>query len=267
MDLKEIDGLDAIINAWTKAKNPVVFTGAGMSTESGLPDFRSAQGLWKTRPENLATLTALKNNPNDFYYFYQWRIARLWDVSPNAGHLSLASMQQLGLINKLITQNVDGLHQRAGSTNVIELHGSLRTVSCMGCKSEFKSTIMLPARETWEEEYITGVYQYGSECFCPQCKGILRPDVVLFGEQLPRENWDDAVAASKDADFFVALGSSLTVSPANFCPQLALESGAKLLIINNEPTPLDDKATWVVNESIGDVLSVIATRMKRDKNI
>ena len=259
--MPNINGIVEIIDAWSKAKKVVVFTGAGMSTESGLPDFRSEQGLWKNRPEILATITALSTQPDEFYFFYQWRIAKLWGVDPNIGHSILASMQRQGLINALITQNVDGLHQRAGSADVLELHGSLRTVSCMGCGSNFESTILIPKDEAWEEKYKAGVFHFGEECQCPKCKGYLRPNVVLFGEQLPQSEWKAAADASRNADLFVVLGSSLTVSPANICPQLALEHGAKLLIVNHEATPLDDQATWLIREDIVDVLKSIASSL------
>ncbi|EAX48799.1 Silent information regulator protein Sir2 [Thermosinus carboxydivorans Nor1] len=249
--------LREIAAAWRSANNIVVFTGAGMSTESGLPDFRSKQGLWKDRPETLATLAALKAKPDEFYFFYQWRIARLWEVQPNPGHLALAELAQAGFVTKLVTQNVDGLHQRAGSQGVAELHGTLRTVSCIKCGSQYDSRQMLPHNDTWEEDYKAGRYRHGSECYCPRCQGQLRPDVVLFGESLPDTAWNEAVRWSRKADFFVVIGSSLVVSPANYLPQLAVEQGAKLLIINSDSTPLDDAAAWVIREKAGEVLTGI----------
>lgn len=247
-----------IAAAWKQVKTPVVFTGAGMSTESGFPDFRSAkQGLWKTRPESLATMTALETQPNDFYFFYQWRIAKLWDVTPNPGHVVLAALEKRGHVHHIITQNVDGLHQRAGSKKVIELHGSLRTVRCVKCSAQLDSRQLLPSGDTWETDYAAGKYQAGTECVCPKCGGFLRPEVVLFGESLPSAAWEEAAEFSRTADFFVVLGSSLAVSPANLCPQVAVNQGAKLLIVNQEPTPLDDKATWVIRDSIGRFLCEI----------
>lgn len=243
-----------IVDAWKKAKTPVVFTGAGMSTESGLPDFRSQQGLWKTRPESLATMDALETRPNDFYFFYQWRIAALQKVIPNAGHLTLAALERAGTLQQIITQNVDGLHQRAGSKKVIELHGSLRTVRCRVCKTVSDSRNMLPNGDGWESDYAAGRYLYGEECKCSKCGGLLRPEVVMFGESLPETAWKEAEAISKKADLFVVLGSSLAVSPANYCPQMALAGGAQLLIVNQEPTDLDGQATWVIRDSIGKVL-------------
>ena len=133
-----------IAAAWSEAKFPVVFTGAGMSTESGLPDFRSAKGLWKQRPESLATLEAQQQIPDGFCFFYQWRIDELGKVESNAGHKILAQFEQNGKLQAVITQNVDGLHQRAGSKNVTELHGTLRTVSCLQCGASFPSAVLVP---------------------------------------------------------------------------------------------------------------------------
>ena len=247
--------VEDISTAWQQARRVVVFTGAGMSTESGLPDFRSARGLWKQRPESLATLEALYGQPDEFYFFYQWRIAKLWSVAPNDGHLALAALAQAGYLHQLITQNVDGLHQRAGSSAVLELHGTLRTVRCLACHAEYDSRQLLPAAPGWEQDYRQGRYKPGPECCCPSCQGKLRPDVVLFGEQLPEHAWQAAVRASHEADLFVVIGSALAVSPANYCPQVALNQGAQLLIINEEATPFDEVATWVVREKSGRVLS------------
>lgn len=260
-DKRSITNIDAIVDTWGKSKRVVIFTGAGMSTESGLPDFRSASGLWKSRPESLASLNALKNQPDEFYFFYQWRIARLWEATPNLGHSALKSLQTTGFIHRVITQNVDGFHQRAGSDNVTELHGSLRTVSCTRCNAQFDSKRLIPVDPNWENNYNEGKYNYGKECYCEHCKGLLRPDVILFGEQLPEQAWIDAVKWSKAADLIVVLGSSLTVSPANLCPQWAIENGAKLLIINNEATALDTKATWVIRGGIGSAVQAIKERL------
>lgn len=260
MNQDRIDKLAEIAEAWAKAKNVVVFTGAGMSTESGLPDFRSAQGLWKVRPESLATIDALKRQPDEFYFFYQWRIAKLWQVGPNQGHHVLAALESTGNM-AVITQNVDGLHQRANSENVIELHGSLRTIRCLKCCMVYDSRKLLPLNPDWEENYRQGNYHFGDECRCLKCGGLLRPDVVLFGENLPDHAWEKAVKYSRNADFYVVLGSSLVVSPANYLPQLALENGAKLLIINQESTPLDRSADWIINNGIGSVLSLIKDKI------
>ena len=247
-----------IASAWQTAATTVIFTGAGMSTESGLPDFRSKQGLWKQRPESLATMAALEQTPDEFYFFYQWRIKQLWSVEPNAGHLALAQLGMAGRVSHVITQNVDGLHHRAGSGRVSELHGSLKTVSCLKCQSRFDSRQLLPKVEGWEERYQNGSYHHGAECRCPACGGLLRPDVVLFGESLPDEAWKTSQEWSRKADLFVVIGSSLVVSPANYLPQMAVEAGAKLLIINQESTPLDHLATWTIRVKAAEILPVIA---------
>jgi len=245
--------MEELAAAWLEAEIPVVFTGAGMSTESGLPDFRSAQGLWRQRPESIATLAAMRTQPEEFYSFYQWRIARLWEVAPNPGHRVLSQLEQLGRLRKIITQNIDGLHQRAGSQQVTELHGSLRQVSCTQCGADYDSRQMLPRQPDWEAELQAGRHQPGEECKCPKCEGWLRPAVVLFGENLPADAWSDALTWSVRSDLFIVLGSSLVVSPANTCPELAADS-ARLAIINLEPTPLDDLATWIIRDRVAETL-------------
>ncbi len=252
--------LDEVAAAWRNANYPVVFTGAGMNTESGLPDFRSAKGLWKQRPENLATMAALSREPDEFYFFYQWRVARLWEASPNAGHEALAALAAAGFVKRLITQNVDGLHQRAGS-EAVELHGTLRTVSCLRCGAEYDSRALLPAAPGWEEDYRAGRYRPGGECSCTVCGGGLRPDVVLFGESLPEAAWEEAANASRAADFYVVVGSSLAVGPANLCPEFALASGARLVIINQEATHLDSRAEWVFRDKAAGVLAALRERI------
>jgi NAD-dependent deacetylase len=254
--------IQEIASAWSAAKTVVAFTGAGMSTESGLPDFRSAQGLWKQRPEFLATMTAMRQMPDEFYFFYQWRIQRLWSVKPNPGHLALAELEEAGLVQHVITQNVDGLHHRAGSLNVSELHGTLKSVSCLNCQTHYDSRQILPQRGDWEAEYQNGGYRHGAECACPRCGGNLRPDVVLFGESLPEDAWDVSQQWSRKADLFVVIGSSLAVSPANYLPQIAVEAGAKLLIINQESTPLDHFATWCLRTKAAATLPSIAARVR-----
>lgn len=253
--IKEIAGY------WSNAKHTVVFSGAGMSTDSGLPDFRSAQGLWKMRPESLATMQALRTMPDEAYYFYQWRIEKLWDIQPNLGHELIAKLQAAGKVQSVLTQNVDGLHQRAGATAVTELHGTLSTVSCIKCKAVYDSRQLLPKEPLPPSSFPEHGYRHGAECYCPKCQGMLRPDVVLFGEQLPTVAWEQSIMESQRADFFVTLGSSLVVSPANYCPEAAVRNGAKLLIVNNDPTHLDDIATWVIRKNISATLSKIYSAM------
>lgn len=249
--------IEEIKDVFAKSKVAVVFTGAGMSTSAGLPDFRSAKGLWKGRPESLASIEAMKHQPDEFYFFYQWRISKLWEVAPSNGHKILADLEKKGCVKKIITQNVDGLHQQAGSKEVIELHGTLRTVKCTKCKTLYDSRNIVPHNLTWEQDYAKGKYRAGNECICPKCRGPLRPNVVLFGEPLPETSLDNAFRWSQKADFFMVLGSSLQVAPANLCPQLGATNGAKLLIVNNETTPFDNVADWVINTNIDEFLQEI----------
>ncbi|WP_027409703.1 NAD-dependent deacylase [Anoxybacteroides tepidamans] len=229
------------LSEWLRAsKRTVVLTGAGMSTESGLPDFRSAKtGLWQHKnPERLASTHALQYHRDDFIAFYQYRIRTLRECEPHTGHHILARWEERGLIDSVITQNVDGFHQQAGSRHVIELHGSLRTVRCARCDQSYES-----------DAYLTDTF------YC-SCGGFLRPSVVLFGEALPADAVEQAWRAAQQAELFIVLGSSLQVSPANQLPLIAKRNGAKLIIVNMEPTELDEWADLVIqNRKIGDVLA------------
>lgn len=224
----------------------VVLTGAGMSTASGLPDFRGKEGLWKSKdPRLLASVSAMGNNRCEFAEFYRHRIRMLEGVEPNAGHRLLAEWEDRGLLKGIITQNVDGLHQAAGSKNVQELHGNLRRVRCSSCRASFESGVFLERTD------------------CPDCGGMLRPGVVLFGECLPDRPMEESGSLSESAGCFLVLGSSLEVSPANGYPMIAKSSGAKLFIINMTPTHLDALADVVVHGDIVETLGEIEGIMTR----
>ncbi len=226
-------------NLLSESRYTVVFTGAGMSTESGLPDFRSSKGLWKQKdPSQLASTDALNHNVNEFIEFYRERVLGINEFKPHKGHFILADWEKRGIIKSIITQNVDGFHQLAGSVRVAELHGTLRNLHCQTCGKEYRS-----------EEYINEEY------YC-DCGGVLRPSVVLFGESLPSEAFDFAIRESEKADLFIVLGSSLTVTPANQFPLIAKDHGAKLVIVNRDQTQFDRYADLVVNDKkIGELLN------------
>lgn len=222
-----------------KANYTVLLTGAGMSTESGLPDFRSSNdGLWKKKdPMKLASTEALNNNVHEFFDFYRHRVLGLKECGPHEGHEILAEWEAQGLLQTIITQNIDGFHQQAGSKRVEEIHGTLQQVHCQTCGVSSDS-----------EKYLTDEYACS-------CGGVLRPSVVLFGEMLPEDTLVRSMEESEKADLFIVLGSSLTVTPANQFPLIAKESGAQLVIINMDPTPMDMYADLVINDrKIGDVL-------------
>ena len=223
----------------------VIFSGAGLSTESGLQDFRSKDGIWAhADPTQLASIGALERNYAQFLDFYKARLYVPESVQPNIGHKLAAEWESKGYVDGIITQNVDRLHQKAGSVKVAELHGSLEPVRCHSCG------------KIWDKQYFLD----GKSCVCG---GKLRPSVVLFGEMLPDGPLALADEWSSDCETFIVLGSSLVVSPANYFPRQAKNHGANLIIINRDGTPLDHIADLVVHESIGAYLEKVAGYMKR----
>lgn len=231
-----------------EARHTVIFSGAGLSTESGLQDFRSAdRGMWNDRnPTELASTTALHHNRDEFVRFYQWRIQEMIKAKPNAGHMILAKWEEDGLIRGIITQNVENYHEQAGSKALAKLHGDLGTLRCMECERPYSAQDYLPPVQ---------------RTVC-DCGGFIRPNVVLFGEMLPERAIRLAEVWMRQADLFIVLGSSLTVSPANQLPLQAKHNGARLVIINYDPTPLDDLADVVLHRSIGEVLGEVERQLK-----
>lgn len=227
----------------THATYTIVYTGAGMSTESGLPDFRSkSRGLWeKFNPDELANVNALMNNEKEFTDFYRYRLSEITKYKPHDGHYTLSKWEDMGLVKGIITQNVDGFHHDAGNDNVMELHGTFRNFHCHNCGKDHP-----------REAYLTG------DVHCKTCEGIVRPGIVLFGEMLPQDVFRQAEEQTMQADLFIVLGSSLSVSPANMFPMQAKENGAKLVIVNRETTPYDMFADHVIQDhTIKEVLTEV----------
>ncbi|OCA89855.1 MULTISPECIES: NAD-dependent protein deacylase [Bacillaceae] len=234
--------MSKLVTLLKESNYTVIFTGAGFSTESGLPDFRSTNnGLWKKQdPGTIASTDALNQNVKEFFEFYRQRVVGVKEHGPHKGHSILAKWEREGIIQSIITQNVDGFHQEAGSSRVAELHGTLQKVHCQTCGKEYGS-----------EMYLNESYQ------C-ECGGKLRPSVILFGEMLPEKPFMMAEAESEKADLFIVLGSSLSVTPANQFPLIAKQNGAKLVIINLEPTNFDFYADLVINDrKAGELLAEI----------
>ena len=221
------------------AARVVVLTGSGVSAESGVPTFREAQtGLWaRFDPQELATPEAFERDPGLVWDWYEWRRKLVMEARPNSGHLAIAELERLVPEFTLITQNVDGLHQRAGSGEVIELHGNILRSKC---------SVEGIAVEAYEEAE-------KPPC-CPSCGAPLRPDVVWFGEMLPFEAIEAASEAARGSDLFLSVGTSSLVYPAAALPYEALENGATLLEINPEETPLTPHADYSVRALAGDVL-------------
>ena len=224
------------------AKNIAVLTGAGMSTESGLPDFRSNEGIYNTLTTAMTFhIGMFKIYPRRFYSVIGPFYSQCVNASPNAGHLALAELERQGKHVEIATQNVDCLHQKAGSSIVHEIHGTIDTVSCRKCGKRFKAS-------DFAECFMAGKVPH-----CPKCSKVLKPDLTFFGEELPSEPMRKAKLAFLNADLVMILGTSLRVSPANTLPGFRVE-GTPMFIINHDPTPYDEYADFVSHEKIGDIL-------------
>lgn len=245
MNKKEnINKLKEIIS---NSKQLVAFTGAGLSAESGIPTYRGAGGLWsKYDPSKYADINYFMQDPSYYWNFFkEVRYPILKDAQPNAAHFALAELEKQGKLILSITQNIDGLLQIAGQENVCELHGNTRKIKCLNCDKKY------PMEE---------IYQLLDEKLppdCPGCKGLLKPDVVLFGEQLPQDELNKAYHAAQMCDTFLVVGSSLVVYPAAQVPVIAKSKGAILVIVNIDPTPLDGEADLVINMKASEVLSSV----------
>jgi NAD-dependent deacetylase len=228
-----------LISALRDSSRTVILTGSGISAESGVPTFREAQtGLWERfDPQELATPEAFARDPRLVWDWYAWRRKLVAEARPNPGHLAIAEMQHLVQSLTLVTQNVDGLHQRAGSRDVIELHGNIRRTKC-------------PVEGTTVDNYD----ESESPPLCPSCGAPLRPDVVWFGEMLPAEAIEAASEAALGADVFLSVGTSSLVYPAAGLPFEAVENGATLVEVNPETTPLTPRADYTLHGPAGDVL-------------
>ena len=240
MDVKKIDELRKIVD---ESDNIVFFGGAGVSTESGIPDFRSVDGLYnqtyKYPPETIISHSFYRSNPEEFYRFYKDKMI-FADAKPNRAHMKLAELEQQGKLKAVITQNIDGLHQMAGSKNVIELHGSVHRNYCEKC------------HKFYDLEYIVkseGVPR------CQECGGIVKPDVVLYEEALDDENMSRALDYISQADTLIIGGTSLVVYPA--AGLIRYFRGRKLVVINMSPTQSDRNADLLIADKIGDVLGSI----------
>jgi NAD-dependent deacetylase len=221
----------------------VVLTGAGMSTESGIPDFRSATGIWATvDPLEVASIDAFRRDPVRTWSFYGPRVATLLAAQPNPGHLALAALEQAGLVRAVVTQNIDMLHSRAGSENVIEVHGSVRASVCLSCGGSATLDEVLPQLDEREAP------------LCSSCGAVLKPGVVMFGELLPTHAIDRATALARTARLLLVVGSSLQVWPVAGLPEETLRAGGMIAILNNEPTPYDAAAALTVTQPAGEAL-------------
>jgi NAD-dependent deacetylase len=222
----------------------VVLTGAGISTESGIPDFRSPSGIWAHYdPLEYATIDAFLADPVKVWDFYGKRLAMLGDAQPNDGHRALAELEERGWVQSVITQNIDRLHDRAGSREVVEVHGSIGTSSCLDCGT------VVPFDE---------VVQLLPVPKCPSCERILKPDVVMFGELLPEAAMARATQLAAQAQLLLVVGSSLEVYPVAGLPSETLASGGSLAIVNRGGTQFDSRASVLIDAGAGEALRALA---------
>jgi NAD-dependent deacetylase len=225
-----------------RANQPcVVLSGAGVSTESGIPDFRSAGGIWaQYDPYEVASIEAFGRDPERVWEFYDLRLGVLAEAEPNPAHVAIAALEAKGLVEAVVTQNVDGLHTAAGSHDVIEVHGSIGRAVCLACgrhEDDVRPLLPLPR--------------------CADCGAILKPGVVMFGELLPVEAIERATALAQSAGLLLVVGTSLEVWPVAGLPEETLAHGGKLAIVNRDPTPYDARADLVVHGSAGEVLAAV----------
>ena len=241
--------INQAINILKEAKQVVALTGAGISTGSGIPDFRSPEsGLWDyVDPMEVATIDAFKRNPEAFFAWIRPLMQKIMTAQPNPAHVALAQMEAFGPLQGIITQNIDILHTKAGSQTIYEVHGHLRDATCMQCLDSFQS-----------EEILNDYLDNGHIPRCLKCAGILKPNIILFGEILPVMILNRAKRLTTACDVMIVAGSSLEVAPAGDLPMLAKYSGAKVIIVNYGETHLDYLADVVIHADVVDVLPQLA---------
>lgn len=235
------------------ARHVVALTGAGHSTPSGIPDFRSpGSGLWEqANPLVVASIFAFRLHPQAFYDWIRPLVKLMLEAKPNPAHYALAELEKMGLLRAVITQNIDGLHQRAGSQQVLELHGHMREATCIRCYK------VVPA-----QPLIDKFLADGQVPVCEDCGGVMKPNVILFGEQLPVRVLNEAIREARICDLMLVAGSSLQVAPASDLPLIAAEHGARVIIVNYQETYLDSRAEIVIHADVAEVLPRIVQQVQ-----
>jgi len=237
--------IDFAAELFRQSKHAVALTGAGISTPSGIPDFRSTgTGLWSSdEPMEVASPNTFRTLPEKFFQWFRPLASQIFNAPPNPAHISLAKLEKAGCIKSIITQNIDTLHQKAGSQAVIEMHGTMQTLTCTHCYHRVDAQL-----------YLAEFVDKGEIPHCPKCCQLLKPDVILFGEQLPVQAWLEAVRVVKACDLILVAGSSLEVMPVANLPLQAIENGAHLIIVNHSRTYLDVRADVVFWEDVTTIL-------------
>lgn len=240
-----------------QSRHLVIFTGAGISTPSGIPDFRSQKtGLWqKDNPMEVASATAFRYHPEKFFNWLRPLLQSSYNAQPNAAHLALTEFEKMGIARAIITQNIDGLHQKAGSRNVIELHGSMLEYVCPKCHDRKGNTSEII------DEILAGTIPH-----CKRCDSIVKPGITLFEELLPEQAWKQAEFEVEQADVMLVAGSSLEVTPASSLPFTACRRGCKLIIVNLTPTYLDQLAALTFSVDVAEGVPGILETVKSIRN-
>ena len=249
-----MEAIERLAQLIIESKKIVVFTGAGISTESGIPDFRSPGGIWSRYDPEDFTIQKFLSGPTARRNI--WKMSTesglLTAAEPNSAHYAIAKLYHLGKLDCVITQNIDNLHQKAGvpDDKVLELHGNMEWVVCLSCRRRFP----MP-------EVVQRIREGLGVPDCPDCHGILKPDAVFFGEALPQETFQEAVRRSRNCDFYIIIGSTLVIYPAAYIPTYAAEAGAKIAIINLTETPFDHYATVIIREKAGDIMYKVVEKL------
>jgi NAD-dependent deacetylase len=249
---KTLDSIEFAAELLREARHAIVLTGAGLSTPSGIPDFRSeGTGLWSNdQPMEVASLITFRTQPEKFFNWFRPLAGQIFFANPNPAHSALAELEARGRIYAVLTQNIDMLHHKAGSKRVLELHGTLRTFSCTQCYLQVDY-----------ENYLQPFIENGTIPHCPSCFAILKPDVILFGEQLPHKTLFEAQREARQCDLIIVIGSSLEVLPVAGLPMQAIDRGAHLIIINHSSTYLNVRADIVLPEDVARIIPAITERV------
>lgn len=244
-----LDAINFAADLIRQARHIVALTGAGISTPSGIPDFRSeGKGLWaKDEPLEVASQSTFRTHPEKFFEWFRPLAGSIFEAKPNSAHEALTLLEKNHKLRAIITQNIDILHQKAGAERVIEMHGTLATLTCTQCY-----------RKVGYQGYLTGFIEKGTLPYCPNCNAILKPDVILFGEQLPQRAWQEAQTEARQCDLMLVIGSSLEVLPVAGLPMQAVDRGAHLIIINNSPTYINVRADINIYEDVEKIIPAIA---------
>ena len=252
---RTLQGIRYAADIISACRRTVVLTGAGISTPSGIPDFRSeGSGLWnRYNPFEVASQAAFRYKPENFFNWLRPLALTIFNAQPNTAHISLARLESAGLLQTIITQNIDRLHQRAGSKNILEVHGTLDTMTCVSC-----------FRQVDSQPYVQAYLAHGEVPHCHECGSVLKPDIILFGEQLPARTWLKAMEVSKKCDLMIVAGSSLEVLPVAGLPMRAVENGAHLIVVNRSETYIDVRADVVLLEDVAVVLPCIVKEVLGD---